>query len=295
MKIRKIGDALPTPNQRIAIGIQAIGEIGRRIWKSGFSVAKAPRTQPIQRPSGTATSTASPKPAPTRNSDAPMCSHERAVRGQLDGAGHDLPRRREDHAARCSRRAPTRPRSAARSRPAAERPGQLACSRSSTPPCGVPGRRRRPHAVLASLRRASAALPAARRGGSTTTRHLAARMRACRRTVARGDLERQAEALAGHHQRRPEDLRHVVRVPQQEHVLDAEREADRVAAGSRPCRRPCAAPRCPSGSRTARRGKPSGPARAPPTQAAEQRHAAPRAIDGACRARRACVTTVACD
>lgn len=33
MKIGKIGDALPTPNHRIAIGIQAIGEIGRSICK----------------------------------------------------------------------------------------------------------------------------------------------------------------------------------------------------------------------------------------------------------------------
>ena len=38
MKIRNIGDTLPTPNQRIAIGIHAIGEIGRSIWKSGLSV-----------------------------------------------------------------------------------------------------------------------------------------------------------------------------------------------------------------------------------------------------------------
>ena len=38
MKIRKIGETLPTPNHRIAIGIQAIGEIGRSIWKSGLSV-----------------------------------------------------------------------------------------------------------------------------------------------------------------------------------------------------------------------------------------------------------------
>ena len=56
MKIRKIGEASPTPNHRIAIGIQAIGEIGRSIWKSGLSVVNAPRTQPIQSPSGTATS-----------------------------------------------------------------------------------------------------------------------------------------------------------------------------------------------------------------------------------------------
>ena len=75
MKIRKIGEASPTPNQRIAIGIQAIGEIGRSIWKIGLSVRYAPRTQPIHRPSGTATRTASPKPTPTRNSEAPMCSH----------------------------------------------------------------------------------------------------------------------------------------------------------------------------------------------------------------------------
>jgi hypothetical protein len=38
MKIRKIGDILPTPNHKIATGIQAIGEIGRSIWNSGFSV-----------------------------------------------------------------------------------------------------------------------------------------------------------------------------------------------------------------------------------------------------------------
>ena len=36
--IRKIGATSPTPNQRIAIGIHAIGEIGRSIWKIGFSV-----------------------------------------------------------------------------------------------------------------------------------------------------------------------------------------------------------------------------------------------------------------
>ena len=59
----------------MAIGIQAIGEIGRRIWKIGFSVSYAPRTQPIHRPSGTATHTASPKPVPTRMSEAPMCRH----------------------------------------------------------------------------------------------------------------------------------------------------------------------------------------------------------------------------
>jgi hypothetical protein len=38
MKIRKIGETSPTPNHRIASGIQAIGEIGRSIWKIGLSV-----------------------------------------------------------------------------------------------------------------------------------------------------------------------------------------------------------------------------------------------------------------
>jgi hypothetical protein len=59
----------------MAIGIQAMGEMGRRIWKSGFKVANAPPTHPIHRPSGTAKATASVNPAPTRSSDAPMCSH----------------------------------------------------------------------------------------------------------------------------------------------------------------------------------------------------------------------------
>ncbi len=70
-----MGEALPTPNQRMAIGIHAMGEIGRSIWKIGFKVVKAPRTHPIQRPSGIAKAQASRKPLPTRNRDAPTCSH----------------------------------------------------------------------------------------------------------------------------------------------------------------------------------------------------------------------------
>src|SRR3984893_4312792 len=70
-----MGEASPTPNQRMAIGIQAIGEMGRSIWKIGFNVRYAPATQPIHSPRGTATQTASPKPAPTRSSDALMWRH----------------------------------------------------------------------------------------------------------------------------------------------------------------------------------------------------------------------------
>ncbi len=36
-KIRKIGGRVGEPNQRIASGIQAIGEIGRRTWMSGLN------------------------------------------------------------------------------------------------------------------------------------------------------------------------------------------------------------------------------------------------------------------
>src|SRR6185503_11102061 len=58
MKIRKIGEALPTPNQSMAMGIQAIGDMGRNIWKIGLNVANAPRTHPIHSPNGTANATA---------------------------------------------------------------------------------------------------------------------------------------------------------------------------------------------------------------------------------------------
>jgi hypothetical protein len=65
-KMRKTGERFPTPNQRIARGIHAIGEIGRRIWIIGFRVAKTPLNQPIKRPNGMARAAASKKPAPTR-------------------------------------------------------------------------------------------------------------------------------------------------------------------------------------------------------------------------------------
>ncbi len=57
-------------------------------------------------------------------------------------------------------------------------------------------------------------------------RHLAAGVRRAGERIARSDLEWQAETLARHHQRRTEDLRHVVQVPQQQHVVHAERQAD---------------------------------------------------------------------
>jgi hypothetical protein len=53
-KIRKIGEIPPMPNQRMAIGVQAIGEIGRISWKSGFSARCSGANHPIRIPSGMA-------------------------------------------------------------------------------------------------------------------------------------------------------------------------------------------------------------------------------------------------
>ena len=68
--MRNTGAVSFTPNHRIATGIHAIGEIGRRIWMKGFSAANAGRNHPSTSPSGTPMSTASPKPQLTRNSEA---------------------------------------------------------------------------------------------------------------------------------------------------------------------------------------------------------------------------------
>ena len=60
----------PTPNHRIAIGIQASGEIGRRIWIIGLSAISARLYQPMTMPRGIAVTTARPKPQVTRNNEA---------------------------------------------------------------------------------------------------------------------------------------------------------------------------------------------------------------------------------
>src|SRR5262245_48546520 len=74
-KMRKMAVRLSTPNQRMAIGIQASGEIGRKIWMSGFTAFSARFHQPSARPTGSATTTAARYPTATRSSDAVMCSN----------------------------------------------------------------------------------------------------------------------------------------------------------------------------------------------------------------------------
>ena len=57
-KMMKIAPVSPTPNHKIEIGIQASGEIGRRICRNGLTARSPRRDQPSMRPAGTPTSTA---------------------------------------------------------------------------------------------------------------------------------------------------------------------------------------------------------------------------------------------
>ena len=85
-KIRKIGDESPTPNQRIASGIQAIGEIGRRTWMSGLRKACAVPNQPISMPTGIAErgrEQEAPRDAEERGHDV---LEQEALAGQVDEA-----------------------------------------------------------------------------------------------------------------------------------------------------------------------------------------------------------------
>src|SRR5215468_10126918 len=73
-KIRKIGARFPTPNQMMARGIHAIGEIGRRICVNGLRATKSPLNHPIKMPSGMAKAAANKYPVPTLKRDAATCS-----------------------------------------------------------------------------------------------------------------------------------------------------------------------------------------------------------------------------
>jgi hypothetical protein len=53
-----------------------MGEMGRKYLEQGIERGVGPLTQPSHSPSGTATTTASEKPTPTRINDAPMCIHK---------------------------------------------------------------------------------------------------------------------------------------------------------------------------------------------------------------------------
>jgi hypothetical protein len=69
-KIRKIAERSPTPNQRMAKGIQASGERLRKKLTAGSSAALAAAACPRKSPRGTLNTTASTNPMLTRKSDA---------------------------------------------------------------------------------------------------------------------------------------------------------------------------------------------------------------------------------
>src|SRR5438270_6605256 len=71
-KIRNTGAESAVPNHRIASGIQAIGEMGRRTWIIGLNAWYAGLNQPSRSPNGTPISTAKVNPQVTRKSDATM-------------------------------------------------------------------------------------------------------------------------------------------------------------------------------------------------------------------------------
>src|SRR5215472_6839118 len=50
--MRKVAAALPTPNQMMETGIQAMGLIGRTIWIVGFTTAAAAGYHPRNNPAG---------------------------------------------------------------------------------------------------------------------------------------------------------------------------------------------------------------------------------------------------
>ena len=97
-KMRKMAARSPTPNQRMAIGIQASGEIGRKICTSGLKAISARRYQPIVSPRGIAVTAARRKPQVTRKSEAttyfsssPCCRRSPMPRTTPHGPGSSCP------------------------------------------------------------------------------------------------------------------------------------------------------------------------------------------------------------
>ena len=186
---------------------------------------------------------------------------------QLERAGDDLPGRREDDAAACARRPPTRRRSAARSPP----PTAGVCLN----PAHVDRRCPQP---IASPAPDPPAQPRPRRGGKRIDddRHLSARVRRAGELIARTPA-RTAAGSSGPASS-ASGRRSAARRPgscSTSTSLHAERQADLVGQDLDRDRPPCAAPRCPSGSRRARRA--TADADGASAAHAERRRARPRA------------------
>ena len=102
-KMRKMAARSPTPNHRMEIGIQASGEIGRKIWISGFNAISERRYQPISRPIGMASNAAATYPQVTRNKEATMYFNNRPRLGQLSDPGRNSQWPGQNLGGRCGR------------------------------------------------------------------------------------------------------------------------------------------------------------------------------------------------
>src|SRR5262245_43335014 len=79
-KIRKIEDASPTPNHKIANGIHASGDRFRKKLMIGRKAIRAARRCPIHKPIGTPVATAITKPQLTRKSEVIRSLKSRPLR-----------------------------------------------------------------------------------------------------------------------------------------------------------------------------------------------------------------------
>jgi hypothetical protein len=90
----------PTPNHRIEMGIQASGEIGRKIWINGFNAISDRRYHPIANPSGIPNTAAAVKPQVTRNSEAVTYFNNKPRRASSTRGHSDRPRQEMDSLSR---------------------------------------------------------------------------------------------------------------------------------------------------------------------------------------------------
>src|SRR5690554_5440508 len=228
IKIRKIGEALPTPNQRMDRGIHAMGEMGRRICTRGLSVSCTLLTRPIHNPSGMAMLTARKNPAPTRISEEPMWSHRlpsftssKVPLSTAQGVG----KIKLFVASTVHHHAPITSASIIS--------GGIIFLSFSTKynpwfqkeeirPYSARRNKHAQHLFHAPLK----TRPAQCGLRIDDHRHLSADMGSARKLVLRGQVKRQCETLARHDQRRAEHLRHLVQIFQYQRIAYPKGEID---------------------------------------------------------------------
>jgi hypothetical protein len=88
---------LPTPNQRIAIGVHAIGGIGRMLSTRGRTMSESISDQPSATPSTMPTSAASRNPVEHASQAGKRVLPKDAFGHQVIGGRDKLQRRRQQH------------------------------------------------------------------------------------------------------------------------------------------------------------------------------------------------------